>query len=164
MALLIGSAFFACVNDIGGILLTDHANRLISSDSTKFWKRVTQTIDGTETDLNDCANHQVLLFANYATVADTVLRIDQAYDCDGANLGLVSKNVYEVNGNIDDHFEYSLSTYPHIDSTITSVIVHDITSQYLRIGFEEEGKEVIETYNFDEELHNSLYAILSTSE
>ncbi len=148
MALFLGSAFFACVGDVGSILLTDHANRLLSSDSIKFWTRISRLENGSEIDLSACSEHQGFAFGTLANAADTVYRLVQLYDCEDADTLVLYKAVYDVQGNIDDEFTNEL-LFTHDEDSVQSIQVLDLTSRYLRVTYEEEGTSVEEVFTFD---------------
>lgn len=156
MALLIGCAFFACVDDISGTLYTENAYRLLSRDSVKAWVRVSKTLNGVEEDITACADHKVLVFSNYSEVADTLYVVSQGFDCEGAAALISDKLVYTADGNLNNEFTYKITTFTEVSEGDSTIDVHDITSQYLRLGYTDEESEIIEIYNFDETVNDDL--------
>lgn len=145
LALLIGSAFFACVGDVGSVLTGDQANRLLSADTFKIWYRTARSTDGVSQSLNSCANSESRLFANLVGGLDTLL----VFRCPrGADSVLVDSLNYEIGTDLDGDFNFQIDLIKG-DSIYQTYDVLDLTSQYLRIRFQEDEVEIEETYQLE---------------
>ena len=146
LALFIGSAFFACVGDVGETLLTGQANRLLNSDFFKVWTRIERWENGSQIDIGSCDDNQEWLFGNLEGNIDSLLVSNRAFDCGDLDSVLVLMANYEVSGNVDDEFINEIIVYKE-DTSIYEIL--DLTSRYLRIRYEEEETEIEEVFTFD---------------
>ena len=150
LALFLGSAFFACVGDVGSILLTEHANRLLSRDGIKIWNRVERMENGQPVDISgDCEDNQGLAFYNLEQAEDTVYRLTQLFDCGESDTLVLFKANYDVLGNVDDEFTDKILFFNEDTSHLLTMQVLDLTSRYLRVKYDEGENEVEEIFTFD---------------
>ena len=151
IALLFGSVLFACVGDIGTTLKIDEVNRLLSGDSAKFWLRTDRLENGESITVdNSCENSNLLLFVMYESVADTAFLFSNYSPelcSETTSPLLITKAVYEVSGAINEDFEDLIEITEASPEPLGNLEVLDLTSDFLRIRYSEDEKEIVETYD-----------------
>ncbi|WP_162556011.1 hypothetical protein [Reichenbachiella versicolor] len=159
LALLIGSAFFACVGDIGTNLKSEQAQRLLSGDTVKHWVRVERFESGDEVDVSTCEQSVSFTFTNFAEEADTLYYFYQfpTEQCDeGVIKRIRSKAVYELESDIDNNFKgkVKLSEFIPEENTISELTIIDLTTRYMKLEYREGDTDIVEIFDGSAEYQN----------
>lgn len=162
LALLLGSAFFACVSDIGTTLKTDQAQRLLTGDTVKFWVRVSRTEDGSDVDVSSCEESAAIVMTYNSNVADTLFYYKEfpkeGFSDNSGGSDPYFKAVYELSGDVDDNFTdmINLSDIDPEDFSISNIEVIDMTTDYLRIRYSQSSDEEESSSEIEEIFYGSV--------
>ena len=132
-------------DDITQFLDSEHANRLLSSDSIKVWILVARIEDGVDV-FNSCLEDNTMTFDSSGSL-DTLLVLGRVPDCSSSTtLDTLYQATYEIVANTNNKFENALELTKTEDMSLDTMSVDGLTSLRLIVTYPEELKTIQEYY------------------
>lgn len=132
--------------DISKSYETDHANRLLSTNSEKVWSLASRFEDGEDV-YGPCSENNTITFV-YATV-DSLYIIGKPTNCSSSSLlDTLYKAKYTLDGDDNDVFLNTISLTEEQHQTVGAMQVEELTSTILSVMYSVNGKVIEERYSY----------------